>query len=88
MSGPSATRRVWRVAELSDPGPAEVVAEECSAAEQHAVITCTERGPCVTVAGPGTGKTRTLVERVGEDLQGPRARVLVVSFTKRAHTGS
>lgn len=41
-------------------------------------------GPVVVIAGPGTGKTRTLVARARRAVQRGDGRVLVVTFTNRA----
>ena len=45
-----------------------------------------DQGPCLVLAGPGTGKTRTLMARVGELLKSgvnPR-HILILAFTKKA----
>lgn len=44
------------------------------------------RGPLVIVAGPGTGKTKTLTERVKSllDSSVPASRILALTFTKKA----
>ena len=53
--------------------------------EQEAAVGCSARH-CLVVAGPGTGKTRTLVARAARLVSGGAdpARILVVTFTNRA----
>ncbi|MBP8293082.1 MAG: ATP-dependent helicase, partial [Caldilineaceae bacterium] len=54
--------------------------------EQRAAVACTDR-PLVIVAGPGTGKTRTLTVRIAHLIAGGRAApeaVLAVTFTNKA----
>ena len=41
-------------------------------------------GPLAVIAGPGTGKTRVLVERIRRFLQRGEASILAVTFTNRA----
>ncbi|MCC9709514.1 ATP-dependent helicase [Streptomyces sp. MNU76] len=54
-------------------------------AEQRGVVDH-ERGPLLVLAGPGTGKTTTLVESVAARIArgGDPARVLVLTFSRRA----
>src|SRR3954447_4560843 len=67
-----------------DPGPDAVTAgltPEQAAAVRHG------RGPLVLLAGPGTGKTRTLTHRVAYLLASGRAaprQILAVTFSVRA----
>jgi len=54
-------------------------------AGQRAVVDH-ERGPLLVLAGPGTGKTTTLVESVAAHLArgGDPERVLVLTFSRKA----
>lgn len=54
--------------------------------EKHPAILCTE-GPMLVIAGPGSGKTRTLVERVVYLLKEKAvepASIMVATFTEKA----
>jgi DNA helicase-2/ATP-dependent DNA helicase PcrA len=54
--------------------------------EQHAAVLA-PRGPIAVIAGPGAGKTRTLVERIVRLVEHERVdprRILAVTFTRRA----
>lgn len=54
--------------------------------EQETVITITEQ-PLLVIAGPGAGKTKTLVDRVLHlvaDLNVPASRIMVATFTEKA----
>jgi superfamily I DNA/RNA helicase/RecB family exonuclease len=64
------------------PGPVDVPALD---AGQRAVVDHRE-GPLLVLAGPGTGKTTTLVEAVAERMRrgGDPERVLVLTFGRRA----
>lgn len=55
-------------------------------AEKHPAILCTD-GPMLIIAGPGSGKTRTLVERVVyllKDKGLEAANILVATFSEKA----
>ena len=58
--------------------------ETLNEAQRHAATTID--GPVVIVAGPGTGKTKTLAERVRHLLASgvPGERILALTFTKKA----
>ena len=69
------------VAEL----PAGVVSGPLDEAQRQAVEA--ETGPVIVVAGPGSGKTRTLTQRIAYLIRQrgvPSAQMLAVTFTKRA----
>jgi uncharacterized protein (TIGR00375 family) len=54
--------------------------------EQQAVITA-EQGPVVVIAGPGTGKTHTLVRRIAyliQEQKVPPHQITAVTFTNKA----
>lgn len=54
-------------------------------AQQKAI--CHVRGPCLTIAGPGAGKTYVLVRRIAyltESCRIPPSQLLVITFTKAA----
>ena len=54
-------------------------------AQQRAI--CHVRGPCLAIAGPGAGKTYTLVRRIAyltESCRIPPSQLLVITFTKAA----
>ncbi len=54
--------------------------------EQQEAVLCTDR-PLVIVAGPGTGKTRTLTVRIAHlilDRQVPPEQILAITFTVKA----
>ncbi|MCC7263429.1 MAG: UvrD-helicase domain-containing protein [Candidatus Latescibacteria bacterium] len=67
------------------PEPAAVVAPDLDPAQQQAVEM--EGRPVVVVAGPGSGKTRTLTQRIAH-LIGQRGvapgQILALTFTRRA----
>jgi len=54
-------------------------------AMQEAAV-CHKDGPCLVVAGPGSGKTAVLTLRVGELIKSgvPAQQILVITFTKAA----
>jgi DNA helicase-2/ATP-dependent DNA helicase PcrA len=54
-------------------------------AQQHAAVTAPP-GPALVIAGAGSGKTRTLVYRVGFLLENgiPPERILLLTFTNKA----
>ncbi len=54
-------------------------------AMQKAAV-CHKDGPCLVVAGPGSGKTAVLTLRVGELIKSgvPAQQILVITFTKAA----
>ena len=57
-----------------------------STTEQHSVILTTEQ-PLLVIAGPGAGKTKTLVDRVLYlviEKQVPASNILVATFTEKA----
>jgi len=58
--------------------------DSLNAAQVHAATTID--GPVVIVAGPGTGKTKTLVERVRHMVEQsvPPHKILALTFTKKA----
>ena len=64
------------------PGPASLPALD---ARQRAVVDHGD-GPLLVLAGPGTGKTTTLVESVAERVRrgGDPERILVLTFSRRA----
>lgn len=54
--------------------------------QQRAAVTTTE-GPVVIIAGPGTGKTKTLTERIKHLVEDKRVKpqqILALTFTKKA----
>ncbi|MCX5715433.1 MAG: ATP-dependent helicase [Candidatus Omnitrophica bacterium] len=53
--------------------------------EQHRVVTQAD-GPCLVLAGPGSGKTRTLTYRVAYLLENdiPAPNILLMTFTNKA----
>jgi DNA helicase II / ATP-dependent DNA helicase PcrA len=68
-------------------GPSQPGADELAAVldpEQRAAVLAA--GPLMIVAGPGTGKTRTLTHRIAAQVAAgvPAGRVLAVTFTRRA----
>lgn len=57
-----------------------------SSPEQQSVILTTEQ-PLLVIAGPGAGKTKTLVDRVihlVDDLNVPASNIMVATFTEKA----
>ena len=57
-----------------------------STPEQQSVILTTEQ-PLLVIAGPGAGKTKTLVDRVLHlvaDLNVPASSIMVATFTEKA----
>jgi len=79
---------LWQEVCFESPEPAQSVSSDEANAEQEQVIYC-DAWPCGTHAGPGAGKSRTIVEKVsrlararesslGEEAQGS---VLVLTFT-------
>jgi DNA helicase-2/ATP-dependent DNA helicase PcrA len=69
----------------ADPGAAATVLDELDP-EQRAAAT-TAGGPLLIVAGPGTGKTRTLTHRIAHLVRErgvPPERCLAITFTRRA----
>src|SRR5690606_1169052 len=54
--------------------------------QQRSAVLHTE-GPCLILAGAGSGKTKTLVHRIVHLIRGkevPPSRIVVVTFTNRA----
>ena len=70
----------WRLdLSLPPPTPAPVLDEDQRAVVEH------EGGPLLVLAGPGTGKTTTIVESVAARIPGvPAAEILVLTFGRRA----
>jgi superfamily I DNA/RNA helicase len=58
------TERIWEEVTFKAVESAAVVEARASDTEQHNVITCLAPGPCLAIAGPGTGKTYCIVERL------------------------
>ncbi|WP_321935571.1 ATP-dependent helicase [Paraburkholderia sp. J8-2] len=50
--------------------------------EQMAVAMC--QGPCMVIAGPGSGKTNTISRKIAALLQEANTRVVAVTFTREA----
>ncbi len=53
--------------------------------DQHAAATA--EGPLLIIAGPGTGKTRTLTYRIAHQVTErgvPARQILAITFTRRA----
>jgi DNA helicase-2/ATP-dependent DNA helicase PcrA len=79
---------------LSEPDFMESVADDSAAAALHglsatqrAIVRADSQDDLVVVAGPGTGKTRTLVRRVAYRTRSARVlpdRVLALTFTRAA----
>ncbi len=72
-------------APLPDPGPEPVPAGDLNPEQRRAVEA--PPGPLAVVAGPGTGKTRTLTRRIAHGVASGRVapgEVLAVTFTNRA----
>ncbi len=90
---PRRTGETAALARQKQKAGAEIAAETAPAAaenhglnaEQWAAVTAEERTVAV-IAGPGTGKTRTLTERIAYQIeQGtPPGRITAVTFTNRA----
>lgn len=84
----SAPQGLAAVAPTSLPNAQQIDATPSSAlhpAQQQAVEM--EDGPVIVVAGPGSGKTRTLTQRIAHliDQRGvPPGQILVLTFTRRA----
>jgi DNA helicase-2/ATP-dependent DNA helicase PcrA len=73
------------IPEDAQPYVAELLARGVDP-EKHPAILCTE-GPMLIIAGPGSGKTRTLVERVVYLLKEKRLEaesIMVATFTEKA----
>ncbi len=67
------------------PGPEPVPGEDLNPEQRRAVEA--PPGPLAVIAGPGTGKTRTLIRRIAHGVASGRAgpgQVLAVTFTNRA----
>jgi len=74
-----------RVVRVPGPAPAVVVVLDGLDAEQRAAAEAA--GPLLVVAGPGTGKTRTLTSRIAYqigELGVPAEQHLALTFTRRA----
>ncbi len=65
------TDRIWKQVFFDPVDPAEIVDAAMSDAEQRAVIECSGTGPCLVIAGPGTGKSHSLVERLRHHVRRP-----------------
>ena len=72
--------------EPSDEGPEEAAAEDPVALDESQREAADAEGPVLVVAGPGTGKTRTLTGRTVRLIQGgvDPERILALTFSNRA----
>ena len=81
--------RKAKARDLPEPAPAPVVTEpslEASFNDAQKQAIAAGPGPVLVLAGPGTGKTQTLmgrVERLLDEGENPR-RILALTFTRRA----
>lgn len=75
-----------RKPEPEPPGEADLFTkvEKRGLTDEQAAAVAWDAGPVLVVAGPGTGKTRTLVARAERALQASSGGVLVITFTHRA----
>lgn len=76
---------VYKLTEAVRPRPASIDYRKDLNDEQYEVVTKAE-GPCLVLAGAGSGKTRTLIYRVAQLIEGgisPK-NILLVTFTNKA----
>lgn len=68
------------------PGPVDLFAEieKRDLTDEQAAAVAWDRGPALVIAGPGSGKTRTLVARAERLTRAGADGVLVLTFTNRA----
>jgi DNA helicase-2/ATP-dependent DNA helicase PcrA len=85
LAGPAKKRPARAVEVVAEAAPAYVVEHGMSAEQQQAVEH--RQGPLVILAGPGAGKTRTLVERIARLIEEENAdpdSILALTFSNRA----
>jgi len=85
LSGPAKKRPSRKAKMVAEAAPAYVVEEGLSAEQRQAVEH--PHGPLVIFAGPGAGKTKTLVERIArliEEEGVDPASILALTFSNRA----
>ncbi|MFI6641412.1 UvrD-helicase domain-containing protein [Streptomyces sp. NPDC050504] len=84
MSSSSSTRRAQGAYRLVRTPPTRAVPPELDAAQREVVDH--GEGPLLVLAGPGTGKTTTLVEAVAARIARgtPPERILVLTFSRKA----
>lgn len=86
---PATSRPESLVAALKASGLARAIAspEQVELDPEQSAAVCASRGPVAVIAGPGAGKTRTLVERIVRFVEREHVdphRILAVTFTRRA----
>jgi len=78
--------RLWDEVHFMPPIPAEIVPAQKADKEQEEIIACS-RWPCETRAGPGAGKSNTIVRKVArlvnysDDLAADSFRIAILTFT-------